>query len=196
MPLQRRPPTHRRQSPEQLRKRLCKYVSATHGGLTPAALGCRRDVAPRLCVSPLQVRFPSHGGLTAAAPAACAFVHRKSRNSAGKRSRRDLQERGGRKPPVVTRTRLQRRPPTRRRSAVCRTIAVAHLQVRLPSHGGLTPAAPGARRFFGAEKATFALYKRIFARTRAVAVSPPWLHGRDCNGVRQHAGRQSAEQSR
>mgnify|MGYP006969323179 CR=1 FL=1 len=37
--LQRRPPTHRRQSPEQLRKRLCKYVSATHGGLTPPLLG-------------------------------------------------------------------------------------------------------------------------------------------------------------
>ena len=35
------------------------------------------------------------------------------------------------------------------------------------------------------------------ARTRAGGVSPPWLHDRDCNGVRQRAaGRQCAEQLR
>jgi len=33
-------------------------------------------------------------------------------------------------------------------------------------------------------------------RTGAGGVSPPWLRYRDCNGVRQHVGRQCAEQSR
>ena len=50
---------------------------------------------------------------------------------------------GGRESPVVPRTQLQRRAPTRR-SAVCRTIAEARVQVRLQNHGGLTPAAPRA----------------------------------------------------
>jgi len=40
------------------------------------------------------VRFPTHGRLTPAAPDERAFMHRKSRNSAGKRARRNAQERG------------------------------------------------------------------------------------------------------
>gem|GEM_PF-5773080 len=47
------------------------------------------------------VATATHGGLTSAAPAACAFVHRKSRNSAGGRTRPNKS--GGRKPPVVAR---------------------------------------------------------------------------------------------
>ena len=52
---------------------------------------------------------------------------------------------GGRKPPVLSLPRLHRRPPTHR-SAVCRDFAKAFLQMRLPSHGGLTPAAPAFAR--------------------------------------------------
>ena len=122
--LQRRAPTHRRQSAEQLRKRLSECVSRSHGGLTPAApracafvhrksrnsVGWRTsreqewgrkppvlhgNALARVFASmserlptvrqriPLQSRYYTHGGLTPAALGACAFVHRKSRNSAG-----------------------------------------------------------------------------------------------------------------
>ena len=41
------------------------------------------------------------------------------------------------------------------------------------------------------------LCKRILTREQERGVSPPWLHDRDCNGVRQRAaGRQCAEQLR
>ena len=46
------------------------------------------------CGTPLHARYPTHSGLTPAAPDERAFVHRKSRNSAGKRARRNAQERG------------------------------------------------------------------------------------------------------
>ena len=83
---------------------------------------------------------------------------------------------GGVSPPVVTRPRLQRRTPTRR-ATVFRRVAVAPLQVRFATHGGLTPAAPGARGSLTAEKATFAMHESIFAGTRAGGVSPPWRYG-------------------
>ena len=50
-------------------------------------------------------------------------------------------------------------------------------------------------RSFDGEKATFALHKRTLANESG-GVSSPWLRQRYCNGVHQHAGRQSSEQLR
>ena len=105
-------------------------------------LSARRSCA-NVCGLSSQTQLPRHGGLTPAALGACVFVHRKSRNCVGGRTRADKS--GGRKPPVVSLPRLQRRSPTRR-PGVCRTFAEAPLQQRLPRHGGLTPAAPGYPR--------------------------------------------------
>jgi len=55
-------------------------------------------------------------------------------------------------------------------------------------HGGLTPVAPGARRSLDGEKATFAMHKRVWPRTRAGGVSPPCLRHRDCTDARQRTG--------
>jgi len=86
-------------------------------------------------------------------------------------------------------------------------------RIRLPHHGWLTPAAPGARRRC-TEKTTFAVHNRMFPRvarinppwpanrtqsrenhaplaeratpgTGAAGVSPPWFGNRDCDCVRQ-----------
>ena len=151
----------------------------------------------------------SHGGLTPAALGGRPSLDGEKATFAMHERRHD-QERGGRKLPVITRTRLQRRPPTRR-SAVCRTIAEARVQVRLQNHGGLTPAAPRAcacvhrksrnsvgRRTgttkSGGRKPTVVRKPRLPGRfrtrshsttghagPRAGGVSPPWFHERDCN---------------
>jgi len=72
----------------------------------------------------------------------CAFVHRKSRNSAGGQTR--ASKSGGVSPPWFHKCNCTdvRRPP----AAVTRDFAEAFLQVRFPSHGGLTPAAPAFAR--------------------------------------------------
>ena len=98
----------------------------------------------------LRGRYRNHGGLTPAAPRACAFVHRKSRNCVDRRT--GTTKSGGRKPPVVPATLMHHK-------TLYRTVALVHAK----QEGG---------------------------------VSPPWLHDRDCNGVRQHAGRQSPQQWR
>ena len=112
----------------------------------------------------LQARFPKHGGLTPAAPGACAFVHRKSRNSVGGRTRANRS--GGRESPVVRETAIRKtirfpfnggrhnsgcgnaiaRASANTPTTVFRTIAIAPLQVRFPNHGRLTPAAPAFAR--------------------------------------------------
>jgi len=131
-----------------------------------------------------------HGGVTLAAPAACAFVHRKSRNSAGGRTRANKSG-GGVSPPwfvnrrfgrrfdsrstptatrVVAATPLQRRPPTRRET-LSGDFAEVFLQVRLPNHGGLTPAARDACAFVHRKSRN-----SVGGRTRANnsgGVSPP-----------------------
>ena len=130
-----------------------------------------------------------------------AFVRRRKSDFCAVQTHFRANKSGGRKPPVVTQTRLQRRPPTHR-SAVLRAIAEAPVRVRFPiprrayarrswfgspysadmircalqvrlrtTHGGLTPAAPGARRSLGGEKATFAMHESISAETGARGLS-------------------------
>jgi hypothetical protein len=121
------PHIHRRRSAEQARLRLRKRVSHAHGGLTPAALVSARDECPRTCaVSVLQARYPHHGGLTPAALERRAFVHRKNRFFADKRSRSNTRA-GGVSPPWELLTPIQRRFP-HTPSAVPRTSTLASAQ--------------------------------------------------------------------
>jgi hypothetical protein len=109
-------PTHRWRSAEQARLDLRKRVSHTHGGLTPAAPVSARDKSPRTCaVSGLQARSPNHGGLTPAALFRRAFVHRKNRFFAGRRSYTNTRA-GGVSPPWEPCTRGQRLKITQSRS--------------------------------------------------------------------------------
>jgi len=92
--LQRRPPTHRRQSAKQLRKRLCKCVAHPRRRAYTRRSWFGSPYSADMIRCALQVRLrTTHGRLTPAAPGACAFVHRKSRNSVGGRTR-GKQERG------------------------------------------------------------------------------------------------------
>ena len=87
---------------------------------------------------------------------------------------------------VVAATPLQRRPPTRRET-LSGDFAEVFLQVRLPNHGGLTPAALGACAFVHRKSRNSVGGRKAREQERGGA-SPPWLHGRDCNGVRQRTG--------
>jgi len=130
------------------------------GGLSPpwcataiatASANTAVGSVPSNCGSAFASALPIRdGGLTPAAPAACAFVHRKSRNSVGWRTSREQE--WGRKPPVVRETAIRktiRFPFNAGRhnsgcgnviatafadtpATVCRTIAEAPLQVRQP----------------------------------------------------------------
>ena len=57
-------------------------------------------------------------------------------------------------------------------SAVSTIIAVAPLQLRFPTHGGMTSAAPGAQGSLAGGKATFAIHNRIWSTRRAEASAP------------------------
>jgi len=81
----------------------------------------------------LQARFPKHGGLTPAAPGACAFVHRKSRNSVGGRTRANKSG-GDVSPPWFVKPRFGRRFDSRSTPAVTTVVAATRLQGRPPTH--------------------------------------------------------------
>ena len=174
-------------------------------GIAPAFVSTPSAVSRNFAEAFLQVRFPNHGGLTPAALGACAFVHRKSRNSAGQRSRRDassgdVSPRGLRKRPCIgTRSIARWHPHTRYQerggispraveNRACRNDpAAARRRTSHGTHGGTNaPPVLSARRFVG-DRTAFALYKRVFRATRAGGASvPPWFRYRDCSGVRQH----------
>jgi hypothetical protein len=77
----------------------CRCGLHTHGGLTPAALGCVFD-SRRTMLDSRGTAFgsPNHGGLTRDALLGYAFVHRKNRFSLAN-VRTATQERGGVSPP-------------------------------------------------------------------------------------------------
>ena len=214
--LQRRSPTHRRQSSDNCRSAIASASARRTAGSRPPPLALR-DTTVFECVRNRAATRFSTARRTHTHRSWCVCVCASQKSQFRRRANAPEQERGGVSPPVVTRPRLQRRTPTRR-ATVFRRVAVAPLQVRFATHGGLTPAAPGARGSLTAEKATFAMHESIFAGTRAGGVSPPWrygnahalqdalsdggtrtreqetgrhpprLHERDCNSVRQHAG--------
>ena len=180
--LHRRSPTHRRHSPQQRRKRHCKCVSATHGGLTPAALvyGVRSAVKKRLLRCTNASSPKRERGASVPVPI-------------GQRTRKGMRllrctnacarERGGVSPPWIV-SNAHATVFANTPSAVSSDFAEAFLQLRLRSHGGLTPAAPGACRLCIVKVAILPAGER--ARTRAGGVSPPWFRYRVCTGVRQH----------
>ena len=76
----------------------------------------------------------------------------------------------------------------------CANVCGLSSQTQLPRHGGLTPAALGACVFVHRKSRNC-----VGGRTRADKSGgrkPPWFRYRDCNGVRQHAARESAEHLR
>ena len=107
-----------------------------------AYAGTPATVSPRIAESPLPMRFPTHGGLT---PATLVYVRlyigKVAIPPAGTRARARA---GGVSPPWFHKRNCTdvRQPP----AAVSGDFAEAFLQVRFPSHGGLTPAALDAAR--------------------------------------------------
>jgi len=164
-------------------------------------------------VAPLQVRFPSHGGLTPAALTHAVRLLLKS-NFCAVQMRIPGKKSWGRKPPVIAapeRHRVRRvlgagrshpcgvvaaiteqhwRPPAHAvahagtPATVSPRIAESPLPMRLPTHGGLTPAAPGTSAFVDRKSRN-----SVGGQTRASksgGVSPPWFHKCNCTDVRQH----------
>ena len=182
--LHRRSSAHRQQSPATLRKRSCKCVSRITADSRPPLLAVCANAADRKNAFRCKRAFRSHGGLTNAAPCAPAFVHRKNRNCAGQRSRRNTRS-GGCQPPVVWRTALAEtipppledgRPTKQERGTNAALVRVRKCDrredvfrcrnVSSRNPGGLTPTALGAGRSLDAEKATFAIHERAYSQER------------------------------
>jgi len=130
---------------------------------------CRRCVGARRCNRVLATTR----GLRPPLLIARVSVHRKSRNSVGKRSRSIRS--GGREAAVARKRQLQRR--RRDCSADCRPcVSERRCKRVVATTGGLRPPLLVSRRSSADGIATFEMHKRT--RTRRAGVSPPWLRYR------------------
>jgi hypothetical protein len=122
-------------------------------------------VSCMLAVSPLQMRFRTPRRADARRSCALAFVHRRSRNFADKRSRCKVQERGASAPrgwATVISTTFIGAPPT-----VSCMFAVSPLQMRFrtPRRADVRRSCLNARISAG-EMTTFAMHKRVYSQER------------------------------
>jgi hypothetical protein len=206
--------SHRGDSPIVRRRTPLQLRYHTHGGLTPAAPDHDARYARRIRF-PLPVRCHTHGGFTPAALCGGAFVHRKNRFFAGKRSH--CNTRGGRKPPVENITPLHIATADQRRYACLQPGAAGVSQPWFRKRAGngntaiVAQGRPADRPYTNAVAVTLPHPRRAHARrslwtcvcasqksffrrqtfathTRAGGVSPPWLRDRDCNDVHQPIG--------